>query len=183
MARCPLVLLLHPSSLGCPAEQRGIGGRVWLELGERGLFSAVSSPVRGITETVKWFGLEGTLKMSRCQPVGRSTARPGPGCCGRCHTPGTIALCRFRDPHRTGGWKKQGMCGCGHSLGWGSGVLIHNTEHSLVSSSQKDPSENENLKKNRAKALEGNCEGRPRCQLQGTAQRVTDTCEESFAVL
>lgn len=38
-------------------------------------------------------------------------------------------------------------------------VLIHSSERSLVSSSQNDPGGNENLTKNTAKALEGNCEG------------------------
>lgn len=41
----------------------------------------------------------------------------------------------------------------------GLGVLIHCSKHSLVSSSQYDPSENENLTKNTTKALEGNREG------------------------
>lgn len=38
-------------------------------------------------------------------------------------------------------------------------VLIRSRQHSLVSSSQNDPSENENLMKNTAKTLNGNREG------------------------
>lgn len=171
-----------------------MGSRVWLELGERALkqtrveASSPQSPSQLVgLQNHKVVRVGRALKDHPVAPPwrGQEHSSHGAGLLWKVSQRGdnrSVPVQELGGPSQHSRVEEAGEAGCGHSLGSGSGLLIHSTEHSLVSLSQNDPSKKENFTKNTAKALEGNCEGVD-LGVSCRAQHSVSQCEESLAAL